>query len=244
MATVKRHYEEVLADVYSWMSGGFERGLERNRGFISAHHLLPEGSGIAVDLGAGCGFQSVPLAEAGYSVTAIDLDSRLLDELRANSGDLPVRLVQGDLLEFDKLIGSRVELIVCMTDTILHLESKDAVSSLFLKVFSALEEKGKFAITFRDLTHELRDLDRFMPVRSDDDTVFTCFLEYEPKTVKVHDIVYRKIDEKWNLFKSFFRKLRLSKEWVEERLIDSGFEITEAGVENGFITMIACKQEE
>ena len=241
MATVEQHYKEILADVYSWMSGGFETGLQCNREFINKHKLTPKGSTIAVDLGSGCGFQSIPLAESGYSVTAIDLDARLLDELRANSKDLSVKIVQGDLMDFDKVITGEAELIVCMTDTIAHLDSKDTVSSLFSKVFSALESGGKFIITFRDLTHELKDQDRFIPVRSDDNTVFTCFLEYEPDTVKVHDIVYRKIDCKWNLYKSFYRKLRLSNEWVVAKLLECGFKLIESDIENGLITIIVSK---
>ncbi len=241
MATVKQHYEEVLADVYSWMYGGFENGLNRNRDFIKKHGLTPKGSALAVDLGAGSGFQTIPLAEAGYHVTAIDLSVKLLNELMVNSKDLPITIVQGDLLEFDSYVNNKPELIVCMTDTILHLDSKDMVYLLFRKVFAALEPGGRFVITFRDLTYELKDQDRFIPVRSDDNAVFTCFLEYEPETVKVHDIVYRKIDGKWNLSKSFFRKLRLSREWVEEQLIQSGFKILVSDFKNGFMTMIGQK---
>lgn len=241
MATVKQHYEEVLADVYSWMYGGFENSLQRNREFISKHGLTPKGSAIAVDLGSGSGFQAIPLAETGYQVTAIDLSTRLLDELKANSKNLPITIVQGDLMEFDSIINKKPELIVCMTDTIIHLGSKAMVSLLFSKVFTALEPGGKFVITFRDLTHELKDLDRFIPVRSDDNAVFTCFLEYEPEHVKVHDIVYKKVDGKWNMFKSFFRKLRLSREWIEEKLTSCGFKIMVSDFENGFITMIVQK---
>jgi SAM-dependent methyltransferase len=241
MATVKQHYEEVLADVYSWMYGGFENGLQRNREFISKHGLTPDGSTLAFDMGDGSGFQSIPLAEAGYYVTAIDLSAKLLDELKANSKELPITIVKGDLLEFDNIINKKPELIVCMTDTIVHLDSKDMVSLLFGKVFNELEPDGKFVISFRDLAHELKDLDRFIPVRSDDNTVFTCFLEYEPEHVNVHDIVYRKIDGKWNLFKSFFRKLRLSREWVEGQMVQYGFKILISDFENGFITMVVQK---
>ena len=241
MATVKQHYKEVLADVYSWMSGGFETGLQLNKEFFGKHQLSAKGSGLAVDLGAGCGFQSIPLAEAGYSVTAIDLDSRLLDELKANSAGLSINTIQGDLFDFDNIAKIGIELIVCMTDTILHLDSKDAVSLLFAKIFTALEPEGKFVITFRDLSHEMKDLDRFLPVRSDENIVFTCFLEYEQETVKVHDIVYRKVNGEWILFKSFFRKLRLSKEWVEEQLMERGFKIRLSDVNNGLITIIVSK---
>ena len=168
MATVKEHYAEVLSDVYSWMFGGFENGIQRNLEFIDKHQLKPGGSGVAIDLGAGCGFQSIPLAKTGYSVTAIDLDSKLLNELKYNAGNLDVSPIQDDLLDFEKHITTGVEIIVCMTDTILHLESKEKVISLFKKVLAALEPQGKFIVTFRDLTHELTELDRFLPVKSYD----------------------------------------------------------------------------
>ena len=241
MATVKEHYDEVLSDVYSWMFGGFESGVQRNIEFINKHQLSPKGSGIAIDLGAGCGFQSIPLAKAGYSVTAIDLDSKLLNELKNNSENLPINCIQDDLIDFDEYITDGVELIVCMTDTITHLESKEKAILLFSKVLSSLEPEGKFIITFRDLTFELTDTDRFLPVKSDDNIIFTCFLEYGPETVKVHDIVYKKSESEWNLFKSFYRKLRLSEEWVNIQLSQCGFKKINSNAENGFITIIASK---
>jgi hypothetical protein len=128
-----------------------------------------------------------------------------------------------------------------MTDTIVHLESKEKVNSLLAKVFTALEPEGKLIITFRDLTYELVDLDRFLPVKSDENIIFTCFLEYESETVKVHDIVYRKLAGEWKLFKSFYRKLRLSEEWMNEQLLQCGFKKVDSTEENGFITIISSK---
>ena len=239
MATVKQHYNEVLSDVYSWVYGGFENGIQRNAEFFNKQKLSPQGSGIAIDLGAGCGFQSIPLAKAGYSVTAIDLDAKLLSELARNSDGLQITTIKGNLIDFDKSLNTSAELIVCMTDTILHLESKEKVASLFAKAFAALEAGGKFIITFRDLTYELKDADRILPVRSDENTIFTCFLEYEPETVKVHDIVYQKSAGGWSLSKSFYRKLRLSEAWVSEKLSRSGFSKIDSIVENGVLTITA-----
>ena len=239
MATVKQHYDNVLSDVYSWMYGGFENGIQRNIEFVKKHKLTPQGSKIAIDLGAGCGFQSIPLARSGYTVTAIDFDAKLLSELQRNSDGLEITTVQGDLIDFDKSLNADAELIVCMTDTILHLESREKVALLFAKVYAALEAGGKFIITFRDLNYELKDADRILPVRSDENTIFTCFLEYDSETVKVHDIVYQKSDGVWNLSKSFYSKLRLSEAWVSEQLSQSGFSKIDSTVENGVITIIA-----
>jgi len=241
MATVKEHYDHVLSDVYSWMFGGFDSGIERNIGFFKKHKISPARSGMAIDLGAGCGFQSIPLAKAGFSVIAVDIDGKLLNELKNNAATLAVNIVQDDLVNFDKFAKDKAELIVCMTDTLVHLESKDKVRSLFNKVVSSLEPEGKFIITFRDLSSELSELDRFIPIKSDENIILTCFLEYEPETVKVHDLVYKKNSEKWNLYKSFYRKLRLSKDWVDRQLASAGFNHVESTVDHGFVTVIATK---
>ena len=241
MTKVTEHYDLVLADVYSWMFGGFASGIEKNRQFFKQHQISSTGSSLAVDLGAGCGFQSIPLAEIGFSVMAIDLNQKLLQELQENSGHGKIQTIKDDLMNFDRHISDRPELIVCMTDTILHLESIDKVTSLFEKVLNSLEDKGKFMITFRDLSVELAELNRFLPVKSDAETIFTCFLEYEPDTVKVHDLVYKWENDAWQLHKSFYRKLRLSQKWVEEQLHNKGFQQTNSQCDRGMVTIIATK---
>ena len=214
---------------------------KKNAAFFNKYGISPRASKVAIDLGAGCGFQSIPLAKAGFSVTAVDINGKLLNELRNNSGTLAISTIQDDLINFDKYVTDKAELIVCMTDTLVHLESKDKVRSLFTKVVSSLEPGGKFIISFRDLSSELFELDRFIPVKSDENTVFTCFLEYEPDTVKVHDLIYKKNNDKWILIKSFYRKLRLSKDWVDSRLASVGFKDIASKVEHGLVTVIATK---
>ncbi|WP_394223150.1 hypothetical protein [Alteromonas gracilis] len=128
-----------------------------------------------------------------------------------------------------------------MTDTITHLKSKEDASTIFRKAFDSLESNGKFILTFRDLSKELLDTDRFIPVKSDDNKVFTCFLEYEPETVKIHDIVYIKGTDGWKLNTSCYRKIRLSAQWVETQLLNIGFTIRELEYIDGFISIIAVR---
>ena len=241
MATVKEHYSEVLSEVYSWMLGGFEEGVNRNKNFFSEHNIKPESGKIAVDLGCGCGFQSIPLADSGFSVTAIDIDSGLLGELERNRGERDINIINDDLLDFDNYICSKAELFICMTDTILHLDSLKRLESLFEKVSKNLEDSGSFVITFRDLTFELEGADGFIPVRSDENTIMTCFLEYFEDVVKVHDVVYLKEDGKWVLKKSFYNKLRLSVDDVESALKRNGFSKIETSCSNGLTTILSKK---
>lgn len=190
-------------------------------------------------MGAGSGFQSIPLAENGFSVTAIDLSQKLLNELKENARGLSVYTVQDDILEFQKHIKDKCELIVCMTVTITHLKTNGDALSILQGSYQSLESGGKLVLTFRDLTETLEDTDRFIPVGSDENIIFTCFLEYETETVKIHDIVYINTVDGWKLNKSCYRKLRLSLQWVESKLATISFRLEESSLLNGFQTIIA-----
>lgn len=106
------------------------------------------------------------------------------------------------------------------------------------EVFAALGPGGRFVSTFRDLTRELEGLDRFIPVRSDRDTVFTCFLEYEPETVNVHDLVYSRNADGWDFARSCYRKLRLSESWVVDDLSRAGFSSVEGVADRVVVAVV------
>jgi len=242
MSYIRDHYENLLADHYSWLFGGFEAKLVENERFLAAHGITPQGNRRAIDLGSGSGFQSIPLARAGFQVTAIDLSPKLLSELNKRRDELPIITVEDDLLNFSRHLEGKAELCVCMGDTLTHLDSRKVIEKLCRLVFAALEENGRFVMTFRDLTHALEGLDRFIPVRNDEHTIFTCFLEYEPEHVKVHDLVYEKVDSSWVLKKNFYRKCRVPFTWIKEVLADAGFKLPLATIDKGLITIIASKQ--
>jgi regulation of enolase protein 1 (concanavalin A-like superfamily) len=113
-----------------------------------------------------------------------------------------------------------------MGDTLTHLPSKPDVIALFRRVSDALHSGGIFVITYRDLTLELRGADRFIPVRSDENAIMTCFLEYEnSESVLVHDLVYTRQGSDWTLGKSSYSKLRLGADWVLQELSTAGLAV-------------------
>jgi SAM-dependent methyltransferase len=239
MAGVKEHYDGLLAPYYSWICGGFELKIEENRKFFQSYGIRPALSGVAVDLGAGSGFQSIPLSQSGFKVVAIDLSHDLLMELKKHAEGLSIVTVEDNLLNFAEHIAPKVELIVCMGDTITHLKTLEEVQILLKDACRSLKNNGHLFLSFRDLTSELRELDRFIPVQSGPGKIFTCFLEYEKDHVKVHDIVHEKIGEQWLMKKSYFRKLRISPQWVNDCLLKAGFTIDNLSNDKGMITIIA-----
>ena len=241
MAIVKDHYENYLAKYYSWISGGFAKKIDENRIFFKDHHIKPCSSKIAVDLGAGSGFQSIPLAELGYKVIAIDLSETLLTELKNNAKDLQIDIINDDLLNFSKYCPEKIELAVCMGDSLTHLDTHQDIRHLLRRIYKALEIDGRIILTFRDLTAELKGLDRIIPVRNDDNVIFTCFVEHENDHVKVHDIIYEKKNDRWELKKSFYKKICISPHWTKEFLQDVGFKVETFDIHNGVVCIVAYK---
>ncbi|MCZ7402082.1 MAG: class I SAM-dependent methyltransferase [Candidatus Methanoperedens sp.] len=241
MATVVEHYEKHLAAYYSWLFGDFSAAVESNRQFFILHKLLPGKSNIAIDLGAGCGFGSIALAKLGFKVLAFDLSQTLLDELKSKSGNLEITPIKDNILNFTAHCPEGVELCVCMGDTLTHLESFDDARHLFADVYNSVRTGGKFVLVFRDYIFELKDTDRFIPVKSDSNTIFTCFIEYFEGYVLVNDIVYSRTPQGWKLDVSSYKKLRIPADWVRRELIELGFTITFFTKDKGMITLIACK---
>jgi SAM-dependent methyltransferase len=240
MSTVTDHYERLLAQHYTWMFGtSFDETVAEQKSLLAPtlRPLIPtHASALAVDLGSGPGFQSIALAQLGFSpVIAIDTSAALLSELRTHAVRLPIQTHHADLRSLAQLVpAARAAAIVCMGDTITHLPAHSDVAALFASIHAALTPGGIFILTWRDLTPELHGTDRFLPVRSDDTTVMTCFLEYTaPETVLVHDLIYTRDvatpDSPWSLNKSSYPKLRLSPAWLAKQLTAAGLTIESQG---------------
>ena len=245
-ASAQEHYENLLADHYEWMFGlPFEAKVAEQKTILDEFLGKDLAGGLAVDLGCGSGFQSVALSDRGYKVLAIDTSEKLLRHLSARVGSRNIVTKHADLRELDSLVSpASVEIAVCMGDTLTHLSSRSEVSNLFQSVARALKPGGRFVATYRDLASvELLGLDRFIPVRSDDHRVMTCFLEYETvETVVVHDLInLRDDDGNWTLHKSSYKKLRLPVKWVIAELLASGLSIS--GRSEGRMVTIAATRK-
>lgn len=241
MASVADHYRTHLAPVYTWMAGGWDAAMARGEAEIAA--ILPELSteSSAVDLGAGFGLHAVPLARRGCTVLAIDTSPLLLEQLTQHAAGLSIKPVLDDLLSFRRHMDSNADAILCMGDTLTHLPDTASAGALFELAAQALRLDGKFIATFRDYTQPLVGLARFIPVRSEADRILTCFLEYGPETVDVHDVLHERSGPTWQLRVSVYRKLRLSPGWVSAALEANGFSVrVEPGL-LGLVRVIATK---
>jgi 2-polyprenyl-3-methyl-5-hydroxy-6-metoxy-1,4-benzoquinol methylase len=239
MTSVAEHYARHLGPIYVWMAGGAEAALQAGAAEIEALNLPLAPGGVVLDLGAGFGTHSIPLARRGARVTAIDTSAELLRALGELAGDLSIRAINDDLSAFQRHITEQPSAILCMGHTITHLPDRNAVDRLIESAAAELPPGGVFVITFRDYSAPLIGDQRFIPVRSDDTRILMCFLEYESEAVRVHDILHQRTAEGWRARVSHYRKLRLSPEQLLSRLESSGFTVRRETGTNGMVRLVA-----
>jgi SAM-dependent methyltransferase len=239
MATVREHYDEMLSHHYSRMFGDFEAKVAEQQALLERLGMRArQRDSVAVDLGCGSGFQSIALARLGFRVLAVDFSRRLLDELKERARGLPVAPREGDIRDVADLAPAGVELVVCMGDTLSHLERLRDLDRVFEGAASRLTAGGRLVLTFRDLSLELRELDRFITLCHCDDLIMTCFLEYETATVKVHDLIWAREPDGWHFRKGVYHKLRLAPDVVVDRLENAGFAVVRHEAPRGTVTLV------
>ena len=239
MQSARDHYAAHLAPIYAWMCGGAEAALTRGAAELDALGLLPHATRCAVDLGAGFGMHSIPLAKRGFEVLAIDNSGELLRELRMLAVGLHVRSIDDDILKFRTHLTGAPEVILCMGDTLTHLSDEQAVESLLAQAAAAIAPGGTFVLSFRDYTTPLEAERRFIAVKSDADRILTCFLEYAEGHVCVHDLLHERDGSAWRQRVSAYRKLRLSPEWVVAALERAGFRVSRQAGLSGMVRLVA-----
>jgi len=115
------HYEEVgLYDL------AFAQRKTDVEFFVRLAQKLPPGSSI-LELGAGTGRVTLPLARAGYHVCAVDLAKPMLDRLRARLDSAPkavrerVEIKRGDLRKLT--LDQQFPLVLATFNVVGHLET-------------------------------------------------------------------------------------------------------------------------
>ena len=93
-----------------------------------------------LDVGAATGNLTAYLSSQGYQVTAIDLSERLI----AKAAEKGITVQQRDMLTIDELPA--FDNIVCIGNTLPHLDSKASVQLFLKKAYGQLTQGGKLVL--------------------------------------------------------------------------------------------------
>jgi len=238
---IQDHYDTLLARNYDWTAGGWDANCEKSRQFFSDHAIRPTGTGIAIDLGAGSGFHSVALAEAGFRVTAVDFSAPMLKILKSHTGSLPVRPVHADIQSPVAWDTVPPELIICMGDTLTHLPDFNSVSTLIHRCARELTAGGILILSCRNYSKKPAGSIEVIPVQRDKDRIFLCRIEYGIEQVRVTDILYTRESGSWERISGTYSKLPVAPDQLDQLFSGSGFRIRFNNPGNDTITLIGQK---
>ena len=109
-----------------------------------------ESGGPVLELGAGTGRVTIPIAEAGIRVSAVDLDAGMLDKLRQKAATLPdearsrVTVHQGDMRSF--ALDEQFALVIIPFRAFLHNLTRDDQLATLRRAHAHLRPGGELAL--------------------------------------------------------------------------------------------------
>lgn len=113
----------------------------------------------ALDLGAGPGRHSLPLARAGFDVTAVDTSGYLLDQLqpRAREEGLDISIVQQDMRHYEQ--RGHFDLALVMWTSFGYFEDEDDHREVLKRIFNSLVSGGRLVLDLVGLEYLCRNLE-------------------------------------------------------------------------------------
>ncbi len=125
----------VLAKYYDKLMGGF------NYNEIASFILEQNLGKCGLELGSGSGEITIPLAEAGYNMTAVDMSTEMLDiaQKKALKKALNIRFLCEDIVELD--LDKQFDFIVAICDVFNYINNEE-LAIVLDKCYNMLKPNG------------------------------------------------------------------------------------------------------
>ena len=182
-----------------------------------------------LELGCGTGAVLAGLG-SGYSLTGIDLSSRMLERARRRCPE--ARLLEADITRFE--LDETFDAVICVFDTLNHVTSLEGWEMVVSKVAQHLHDGGLFLFDLNTVGR-LRDLGDMAPWVYDFDghtLVMDVDCSREPMAVWDIRIFEHRSDDNYVLHRDTIFELGVDLETVRQ-MLSAHFEILEVFDEEG-----------
>ncbi len=97
-----------------------------------------------LDLAAGTGNYSIELSKKGYNVSAVDLDEEMIKKIAAKNQkegtDVDPYVL--DMKKIDILGNNKFDAVICIGNSLVHLDNKEEIKELLIKMYNLLRDDG------------------------------------------------------------------------------------------------------
>ncbi len=144
---------------YDWECKQFLRRQMEDIGFYRS--VAEATGGPVLELGCGTGRVTIPLAEAGFDVTGLDLNPAMLEraEAKARAGQEKIRgrieFIQGDMCRFD--LGRQYPLVLIPYNSFQVLRTQAEQRACLERISAHLAPGGLLAMEITPFMHQLRE---------------------------------------------------------------------------------------
>ena len=202
-------YDE-FADHYHLIFANWEISMERQAAVLSSvlHRNcgLPTAARI-LDCACGIGTQSLGLAKLGFLMTGCDLSPRAVERARleASQRNLNAQFSVANMLDLTSVGNSHFDAVICMDNSLPHLESTEHLQQAAGQVRSRLRAGGFFMASLRDSDRliEERPVVQTPSFYSDQGRrriVFQLWEWIDARRYIFHLYITRELEQEWETF--------------------------------------------
>ncbi len=142
----------------------FASGAEEVANLVELAGIAP---GPVLDLGAGPGRHALPLARAGYPVTAVDTSRLLLDQLEQAVDELPIEIVEADMRQFRR--EQAFDLVLVMWTSFGYFRDEADHLRVLANIHASLKPGARLVLDLVGVEYLARNLEPVHLTEYDDD---------------------------------------------------------------------------
>lgn len=149
-----------------------------------------------LDVACGTGGYSLELAKQGYSMTAVDLDAKMIAMLKAKvlSEKADIKVLQGEMVDICQKLDSKYDLIFCIGNSLVHLDGETEIEQFFAAAKALLTNMGSLVIQIINYDRILANNVKALPTIENKDIGLT-FQRYYRYDNNLNKIFFRTILE-------------------------------------------------
>ena len=209
MAAPADSYDELAAR-YHLLFEDWETSVARQAAVLEGILLQEAGCKLPIrvlDCACGIGTQSLGLAARGFDVEGCDISSRAIARARTEAATrgLKVPFSVASMLHLDRLTPTGFDAVICIDNSLPHLESDGELLQAAQRIFTKLKAGGSFIGSIRDYDALIveRPTTQGPSFYSDDGErriVFQVWDWLDERRYRFHLYVTRSVPSGWDTF--------------------------------------------